>query len=399
LFEGKRINAQASPLIYVDTEGMNLELPEHQQKINQVVYKALEMVHPFFISGQTLIKVHVGEPNCVTKMKPEYVKSSVKFLKDKGVKGVVTGDTTVAYSGPRGHKQNPGHDVSGYKGLAHEHGWSVNGPAGVPFVVLDRPVSAIPGKFEFSDESFYSEAHGIRRFQDFYPASGFKAASFVINHAHLTLHGLAGVAGCVKSIAMGCSALKGKLRMHQSLLPHFNQDLCEACLECIDNCPEEALLSCEGESCPVVDQGACIGCGECEAVCPNGAVTLKGHEITDWQRGEDTLYLCMADYALGPMGKNWENIIHVLHMYDITERCDCLDKRQEPMIKRDLGFLIGKNPFAVDRLGARMLAKAADEEGRSVEKDLIGSAEKTADYVTSNYGIVTRSPKTRIPVL
>ncbi len=397
MFEVKEIIDETSPLIHVDTEGMDLNSPGGRERANRAIYQALETVHPYFISGQALIKVHVGERNCVTRMRPEYVTSSARFLRDKGARAVVAGDTTVAYSGQRGHKQNPGHDVSSYLSLAHDHGWSVEGPAGMPFVVLDRPVSAIPGKFEFGEERLRSKTHEIGRFKDFYPAGGFEAAAFVINHAHLTLHGLAGVAGCVKSIAMGCSALKGKLRMHQALLPSFDPELCERCLECMDNCPEDAVAISPGGECPEADPQLCIGCGECEAVCPTGAVTLTGHEITDWQRGEDTLYLRMSDYALGLMEKKRNNIIHVLHMYNVTERCDCVDKRQEPFT-RDLGFLVGKNPFAVDWAAARMLARVVREQGTSIDEKLIGFAEKTAEYVASNHRIMTSPPLTRLAV-
>ncbi len=101
---------------------------------------------------------------------------------------------------------------------------------------------------------------------DFFLAGGFAAADVVIQHAHLTLHGLAGVAGCVKGLAMGCSSLKGKLRMHQSLLPDFDEQLCAACGGCVECCPQRALNLPEGAATPAVDAELCIGCGECEAV-------------------------------------------------------------------------------------------------------------------------------------
>jgi len=86
----------------------------------------------------------------------------------------------------------------------------------------------------------------------------------------------------------------------------------------------------------------------------------------------------------------------VLHMYSMTEQCDCLNVQQEPIIKRDLGFLIGKNPFAIDRLAGQMLDKALWEEGRHVGKPLLRAAEKGARYVNEAYGILTESPVERI---
>ena len=96
--------------------------------------------------------------------------------------------------------------------------------------------------------------------------------------------------------------------------------------------------------------------------------------------------------------RRWDNTIHVLHMYAITERCDCLDIKQSPMLKRDLGFLVGKNPFAIDRLAARILTEALNKEGRSVDKSLLKSVETTAKYICENYGILTEVPVERTTV-
>jgi len=389
---------QSSTLVHIATAGMDLGTTEVQAKVNEAIYKALERVHRNAISGQSLIKVHVGEPRCTTRMKPEYVTSSARFLLEKGAKNVVTGDTTVAYSGPRGHKQNSYHSIFPYLKLAHEHGWLPDGPAGVPFVVLDRPCSALRGTFEFERDQCSKQVPCIHRFSNHYAAGGFEAAGFVINHAHLTLHGLAGLAGCVKSIAMGCSGLDGKLRMHQSLVPSFDVNLCAGCAACVDNCPEKALSLVNGEPTPTVDRRRCIGCGECEAVCESGAVALEGENITDWQRGEGTFYLRTADYAMGLLHRKWDSTIHVLHMYHVTERCDCLNKFQEPILKRNLGFLVGKNPFALDRLAGRMLARALRVEGRKVPKRLISAAVKSALYVQETYGIPAKGSVERISI-
>lgn len=384
---GLVVKKEAFPVVFIDIAGDDLEEWDTQEKVNEAIYRALQQVHSGPISGQALLKVHIGEPKCTTRMKPEYTISSVRFLREWGASGIVPGDTTVTYSGPRGHKQNPPGNTSRYLELARRHGWAADGPAGIPFVVLDRPCTTVPGQFEFSVEKERVKIHGFRRFKDFFLAGGFGAADFVINHAHLTLHGLAGLAGCVKSIAMGCSSLKGKLRMHQSLLPHFNSELCVKCGQCVDSCPEDALKLSEDNSCPVVDPEICIGCGECQAVCPKKAVTLQGEDITDWERGENTLSSRMADYTMGLMNGRWENTIHILHMYDITELCDCLDIRQEPMLKRDIGFLIGKNPFAIDQLAARMLTSALEEENRNADQSFLKKADVSAAYVEKTYGI------------
>lgn len=391
------------PLVFLDARGLNLWQQDDQDtldRVNRAVCDALNKLHDNYIKGQALLKVHIGEPKCTTRMRPDFAAGSLDFCREKGATGVVAGDTTVAYTGPRGRKENPPDDCSAYLELARNHGWHQNAKLGAPFVVIDRPVTAIKNRFNFSEQQNRIVLDGINRFSDFYLAGGFEAADFVVNHAHFTFHGLAGLAGCMKSVAMGCASLSGKLRMHQTLLPSFDPELCVLCENCLKACPENALFIEENAQTPTVDPDKCIGCGECEAVCAagKGAITLKGQEITDWTRGSSTLPERMADYTLGIMNGKWENVIHILHMYSVTERCDCLNIKQKPVLKKDLGFLIGKNPFAIDKLAGKIFTEAANKEGTGIDENLVKTATITADYLADNYGIVHEVPVEKIPL-
>jgi len=390
------------PSVFVDCSRVDLRshVPETVARVNETLYGALATVAPGVGGRQALVKVHIGEPKCVTRMRPEYVTSSVQFLHDHGIEGVVAGDTTVAYSGPRGYQQNPPDRLPhAYQELASRHGWSVEGAAGVPFVVLDRPASGVAGCFEFhGEESKVRLPARAEHFSDCFLAGGFTAADVVINHAHLTLHGLAGVAGCVKALAMGCSSLRGKLRMHQSLLPAFDGEKCLACGRCVTDCPTHALtIDDEGQP-PTVDCERCIGCGECEAVCQARAVVLKGREIGDWQRGQSTFSSRLADYALAMLACGPQHLVHVLHMYTITERCDCLNRRQNPMTTGDLGFLVGVNPFALDLWAARLLATVLPDEQRPTVAPLLGRIEELVAYAEQRYGLSSNSSLETISV-
>jgi uncharacterized Fe-S center protein len=392
---------EAYPTVFVDCTGADLRRLDASttKEVNDALLDALSRVSPVVQAHQALLKVHVGEPKCATRMRPEYAESSVRFLRERGVGEIVAGDTTVAYSGPRGHRQNPAEAPQAYLELAREQGWWASGAAGVPFVVLDRPSTALSGGFEFAEEEIRCELSGeAERSGDFFLAGGFAAADFVINHAHLTMHGLAGVAGCVKSLAMGCSSLRGKLRMHQSLLPDFDADVCSGCGQCVASCPENALDLPEDAPCPTVDPELCIGCGECEAVCPRNAGKLQGKDITDWQRGAETLPVRMADYTMGLMADRWDRTVHVLHLVTITERCDCLDVRQEPILAQDLGFLVGKNPFAIDLLAARLLTRRLSIRCRAKFGPLLAGAGKMARHVREAHEIVAETPVETIAI-
>jgi uncharacterized Fe-S center protein len=106
----------------------------------------------------------------------------------------------------------------------------------------------------------------------------------------------------------------------------------------------------------------------------------------------------MSDYTLGLMAGRWESTVHVLHMYTITERCDCLDVRQRPMLEQDIGFLVGNNPFAIDLLAARLLAERLPSNGREKLGPLLAAAAKTARYVHETYEIVPETPVETITI-
>lgn len=58
----------------------------------------------------------------------------------------------------------------------------------------------------------------------------------------------------------------------------IDTDKCEACGECVENCPSEALVILEEDGKKyAMFAGAgddCIGCLSCEAVCEEGSITI-----------------------------------------------------------------------------------------------------------------------------
>ena len=383
--------ARAYPTCFIDTEGVNLRRPEAVEGVNGTLFKVLCDIHRERIKGQALLKVHVGEAGCTARMRPELSHSSSRFLFHKGADVVVAGDTTVTGDGPRGHRQNGDAGAAAYVQLAHAHGWHENGLAGVPFVVLDRPKTGKAAGYVFGSSETPVPVAGIRRFNEFYPAPGFARADFVVHHAHLKLHPLTGMAGCIRSIAMGCTSLPGKRQLHQALVPVFDQNRCNGCGQCVADCPEKALAAGAGQRIPILDLKKCIGCDVCLSICPSEAVLLTGRENGSRQPLAGLLFRRTADYAIGIMNGFWDKTIHLMHLYGITTFCDGMDNRQTPVV-RDIGFLVGKNPFAMDKLAGVLLNKTAAAEQMKLPAHEISATEAIAAYVSRRYGILVDGP-------
>lgn len=368
--------------------------PRAHVAFNQAMLETLRQLEGFTPRPPALVKIHVGERGCTTRIDPAFAAGTLEYLRERGCGAAFFGDTTVVYSGPRGYHEN-GPDAAPYRELARAHGWDGE----VPFVVLDRPATAAPGIVSFDIESVVQERSPGGRFSRFALAGGFAAAGTVVQHAHLTLHMLSHVALCVKGLTMGLSARAGKLAMHQSLFPCFDPERCVGCGICVESCPEGALALGE-QDVPVLERAACVGCGECQALCPEGAVVQTPETITEWAKGMESLPFRMTDYVMGLMHGRWEDLVNVAHLYNVTPLCDCVEGAQKP-ICGDIGFLVGRNPFAVDRAARELLEARLVEEGHAEgircfhPDDRHGS---TFAYAEERYGVVTRPELREIAV-
>lgn len=362
---------ERSKVLFLDIRGQNLDLyaPEVKDKINGYLKEMLNSLNIEGLSQPALIKCHIGEPKCATRMLPDFTLSSIEFLKEHGVSRIAAGDSTTIYSGERGYYDNPPGDVAKYLKLAQAHGWGFDS-LGIPYVILDRPETSVPGGFEFAAEEQVKSLSFGGKYNKFYLAGGFDAAATIINHVHFTLHLLAHMALAVKGFAMGGASRKGKLQMHQFLVPEIDAEQCLKCGKCVRDCPEGALVGEKG-GIPVVLEERCIGCGECAESCYPIAncIEMVAKGIGQWKRGEETLPFRMVDYLIGILDGKWEGLINVAHLYNITEQCDCVNRRQKAIVS-DIGFLVGRNPFAVDSLARDLfnLQVLAEVEGRDVER-------------------------------
>ncbi len=278
---------EKSDVFFLDIRGQSLDLnePKVKAKINGYLKEMLDSLNMGELLEPALIKCHIGEPKCITRMLPDFALSSIEFLGEHGVNRTACGDSTTIYSGARGYYENPLGKVSHYMSLAEEHGWEGKG-LGIPYVILDRPETSVPNVFEFDNEEQIKEL-SVGRYDEFFVAGGFDAAGTIVNHVHFTLHLLAHVALAVKGLTMGGASRTGKLQMHQFLIPQIDEELCLKCGKCARDCPENALVW-EKEKVPEVLVDKCIGCGKCADSCHPIAdcIELVAQGIGEGERGE-----------------------------------------------------------------------------------------------------------------
>lgn len=363
--EWLRNKGEESKVFFLDLRGKEVDWGNEATK-NRIAGVLKELQGEAFpppLKGPAIIKVHIGEPLIKTSIIPELAESSLEFLKSKGVDNAVFGDTTVLYSSPRGGKENPHGAETPYLKLAETRGWTKK----APFVVLDRPATSVKGVLEFSEGALTIEAGPPGRYANVFTAGALSAAGCIIQHAHMTGHLLTGLACCVKGLAMGFANRRGKAQMHLSLHPVISKELCEMCGACAEKCPEQALDFEAGEI-PQLNDERCLGCGQCLAECEVKAIEMKGldnYSNYDWSRGADTIHARMTDYVVGIMQGLWDSSLHIAHLVRMTANCDCYNKNQTPVCD-DIGFLIGRNPFAVDKYAAELLiermSRYADED-------------------------------------
>lgn len=97
---------------------------------------------------------------------------------------------------------------------------------------------------------------------------------------------------------------------HSNYYSKVNPELCDACWECVERCPMEALSIDADFS--TVDLDRCIGCGVCVSTCPNKAIELKRKDsIYVPPKDTDAMYkkILMERIGVGGMLKTIPKII------------------------------------------------------------------------------------------
>jgi uncharacterized Fe-S center protein len=269
----------------------------------------------------TAVKVHVGEPPNNTYIKAPLIKGLVEELLELKTKPFIT-DTSALYTGRR-------HNAIDHTILAHERGFDISG-LGIPFIAPD-------GLFGTSETAVQIDGELNK---EVLVASDIVRCQSILSIAHFTGHPAACAAATLKTLGMGCSSRKGKMRQHASMRPKVG-DECTLCGDCFDHCPTDAITL--GDVKASIDRDKCIGCGECVAVCRFGAVKY------DWGAEDRILQKNIAEHALGVLKGKKDRVAFFNFVISVTGDCDCFDREGMPNIIDDIGIFASTDPVAVDK--------------------------------------------------
>jgi uncharacterized Fe-S center protein len=291
----------------------------------------------------TAVKVHVGEVTNNTYIKAPCLKGLVEELLALQVKPFIT-DTSTLYTGRR-------HNAIDHTTLAIERGFSVEG-LGVPFIASDGlfGTAETPVRIDGELDREVMIAADIVRCQS------------ILSVAHFTGHVAACVGATLKTLGMGCSSRKGKMRQHSALKPHVKKGVCTRCGECQRHCPADAITL--DAIMAHIDEDQCIGCAECVAVCRFGAVAY------DWQQENEILGKSVAEHALGALKGKEGRAAFFNFVISITKDCDCFAQANMRKIVDDIGVLASTDPVAIDKAAIDLV----EAQGGKTLPRLIGNA-------------------------
>ncbi|MCW3135262.1 MAG: DUF362 domain-containing protein [Methanophagales archaeon] len=289
----------------------------------------LEKVGVGDLKEVTALKMHMGERNNKTFVKPFYVQKIVAVVKKHGGDPFVT-DTTTIYKAGR-------YTAMDYYRTAFAHGF-LPSYLGCPVIIADGLKDdgvQVTEKIEIAKSIYDSDA------------------MLVISHA--TGHGASSFGGAIKNVAMGCVTKKTKKYQHEVTQPVRDINLCNQCDKCREACKHDAI----SEDHEIIREN-CIGCGSCIAVCETGALKSAEGMSPDLQkRLSEVAYVVLTNLP-------YHKFIFVNFLIDITPFCDCAEFAPEYMCS-DIGVLASKDIVAVDMATIDMIGKHLFEGDPTVQ--------------------------------
>ena len=301
---------------------------------------------------EVAVKVHFGDDGTTAFVRPQFSRKIVDKLKARGAHPFLT-DTCVLEPGRR-------QQAVSHLELALENGFSYATVA-APLVIADgirsRDAVTVPVNGRHFDEVRY--------------ASAVHHADALVVLSHVKGHLATGMGGTMKNLSMGLGSRAMKQAMHADVKPTLNEDRCEACADCVDVCPTDAVAVTEGIA--RFDLDRCIGCAECITVCQPGALQIQ------WNERPHLIQEKMAEVAAGALAAKRGKAAFINVVVEVTPDCDCFPWSDNPMVN-NVGILASFDPVAIDQAAADLINRQPGlPDSRLSEAGRKPGADKFAD--------------------
>jgi len=270
----------------------------------------LERAGGSHLNGIVALKMHMGELNNKTFIKPVYIQKLVEVVKQHGGDPFVT-DTTTIYKAAR-------YTAMDYYRTAFAHGF-LPSYLGCPVIIADG----------LKDDGVQVNEH-VEIAKSIYESD----AMLLVSHA--TGHCASSFGGAIKNVAMGCVTKKTKKYQHEVTRPVRNLAVCAACGKCREVCKHNAI----DEDLEQILEN-CVSCGSCIAACTTGALKPPKGMFENLQKR-------LAEVAQAVLRNlPYSTFLFVNFLIEITPFCDCGEYAPE-YISPDIGVLASTDIVAVD---------------------------------------------------
>jgi len=305
------------------------------------------------------IKLHCGEWNNTSYLRPVYARALADRVKGLGGRPFVCDTTTLPYS-PYSSRVTELDILT----TAERNGYS---PAvlGCPFICADGFMGTDDYRVDLPEGYILKEA---------YIASAIAAADVVIVLSHFKGHGIGVIGGAIKNLGIGAQSKRGKFNVHMGGHPRYGFG---AALEFYpENYPGR-----KGDK----------NWKELEEVCPFGLIHVTEDSI-DWERekcnncitcrnvmlGRGIFKLSQVNFqatnaaiadgclaAINAVGK--DKVAFINMAIDISRLCDCIGFADAPMLP-NLGVFASYDPVAIDKACVDMAMESVGIRGSTAEE-------------------------------
>ncbi len=330
---------QPSKVFFTDMHtNSEISLLEKLQKLLQ----ASNMDRIDFTDQFVAIKIHFGEAGNLAFLRPNYAKTVVDFIKERGGKPFLT-DCNTLYPGSRKNA------------LEHLETAAMNGytpqTVGCQLLIADGLRGLDEAIVPLTGTKHIKEAKIGRAIMD---------ADVIISLNHFKGHEATGFGGALKNLGMGSGSRAGKMEQHNSGKPDVDTSLCRGCRRCAKHCAQDAITY-GSDNKASIDHNKCVGCGRCIGACNFDAI-----ENTNSNSFSD---LCekMAEYTLAVVKDRPS--FHINIVSQVSPYCDCYACNDVPIIP-DIGMFASFDPVALDQACADACNNAPVMSGSYLDEQM-----------------------------